>query len=165
MRDMMKISNCNSVINKLTLTFLMILTLEGCEVPPKNEIPMPEKPYILKHDTQTYTLSFRGHSSKLSEEEQERLLIAIKPTGPGKVSTHVTIPSKGSHLGKQRLKHVIRILLADGVKSKQIHKSDKLPPANGNSIEIVLDTYRAIPPLCPNWSTVYGPGYNRVPPL
>lgn len=148
-------------MNKIGIGLLMLLSLEGCEVPNKQEIPMPEKPYILKHDTKLYTVHFHGRSSKLSEQEKTRLLEAIKPTGPGKMSTHVTIPNKGSRLDKQRLKNLIRTLLEAGVKAKQIHKNDKLSKASGNSLEIVLDTYRAIPPLCPNWSTQYGSGYSR----
>ncbi|MBM3632622.1 MAG: hypothetical protein FJX03_02790 [Alphaproteobacteria bacterium] len=158
---MMKTRNPNLKMSKVSIALLMLLSLEGCEVPNKQEIPMPEKPYILKHDTKLYTVHFHGRNSKLSEPERVRLLAAIKPSGPGKMSTHVTIPNKGSRLDKQRLKNLIRTLLESGVKAKQIHKNDKLSKASGNSIEIVLDTYHAIPPLCPNWSTQYGSGYSR----
>jgi type IV pilus biogenesis protein CpaD/CtpE len=151
----------NNTISKVTLAILMSLTLEGCEVPNPSEIPMPEKPYILKHETKSLILNFHGHSTKLTDDEKGILLSALKPYGPGKASVHLTIPNTGSRLGKQRLKNIIRTALEDGVKAKQIHRSNKLPPANGNEIEVVLDTYRAIPPLCPNWSTVYGSGYNR----
>lgn len=153
--------NRNQLIGKAALVLLVSLTLGGCEVPNKTEVPMPEKPYELQHDTKTLTLHFQKHRSKLSESEQARLLSALKPYGPGKMSTHITITSKGSGVHKQRLKDIIRTALHAGVKAKQIHRSDKLPPVSGSSVEIVLDTYRAISPLCPNWSTVYGRAYGR----
>jgi len=148
-------------VGKVTLLVLACLGLEGCEVPNEAEIPMPEKPYILKHETNSLILHFHGRSAKLSEEENARLLTALKPFGPGKVSVHLTIPNKGSRLGKQRLKNIIRSALEYGIKPKQIHRSHKLPAANEHAIEVMLDTYRAIPPLCPNWSTEYGSSYNR----
>lgn len=149
------------LIGKSALALLVSFTLIGCEVPNKSEVPMPEKPYELQHDSKTLTLHFHKHRSKLSEDEQARLLSSLKPYGPGKMSTHITISSKGSGLEKQRLKHIIRTVLQAGVKAKQIHRSDKLPLATGSSVEIILDTYRAIPPRCPNWSTAYGTGYGR----
>lgn len=151
----------NQFVRKSALALLISLTLGGCEVPNKTEIPMPEKPYELQHETKTLSLHFQKHRSKLSDDERARLLSALKPFGPGKMSTHITIPSKGSGLSKQRLKDIIRTALRAGVKSKQIHRSDTLPPATGSSVEIILDTYRAISPLCPNWSTAYGRGYGR----
>lgn len=163
MMKMSKIRNRSNPIGKVALALLMSFVLEGCEVENKTLIPMPEKPYILQHDTKTLLLEFRGHSTKLSEDERDLLLDSLKSSGPGKVSVHLTIPNKGSHLGKQRLKLIIRTALEAGVKAKQIHRSDKLPPANGNSIQVSLDTYRAIPPLCPNWTSAYGPGYDTGP--
>lgn len=151
----------NQLIGKITLALLAFLTLEGCEIPNKTQIPMPDKPYELKHDTKPFIIKFQHHSSKLSAEEKTRLLSALKPFGPGKVSTHITIPNKGSRLGKQRLKHFVRTVLEAGIKAKQIHRSNDLPAATDHSIKVVLDTYRAIPPLCPNWSMIYGPGYDR----
>ena len=148
-------------IGKSALALLVSLTLIGCEVPNKSEVPMPEKPYELQHDSKILTLHFHKHRNKLSKDEQARLLSALKPFGPGKMSTHITISSNGSGLSKQRLKDIIRIALQAGVKAKQIHRSDRLPPATGSSVEILLDTYRAIPPRCPNWSSVYGTGYSR----
>lgn len=159
---MMKLMDCNSLIGKSVLALLISFTLGGCEVlPDKTEVPMPEKPYQLQHDTKMLSLQFQKHRSKLSEDEQIRLLLALKPFGPGKMSTHITIPSKGSNLSKQRFKDIVRTALQAGVKAKQIHRSDTLPPATGSSVEIILDTYRAIPPRCPNWSTSYGTGYDR----
>jgi pilus biogenesis lipoprotein CpaD len=150
-------------MGKAALAFLMSLTLAGCQVENNALVPMPEKPYILKHDIKKVVFNFQAHNSKLPEEGRTFLLSSLKPSGPGKVSVHLTIPNKGSRLGKQRLRHMVRTALEAGVKPKQIHRSDKLPPANKHHIEVVLDTYRAIPPLCPNWSSAYGPGYDRGP--
>jgi pilus biogenesis lipoprotein CpaD len=158
---MMKLRNCKVILSKMALVLLMSFVLEGCEVENKAVIPMPEKPYVLTHDTKTLILEFRGHSAKLSESEKHILLAALKPSGPGKVSVHLTLPNHGSGLGRLRLKQIVRIALESGVKAKQIHRSDRLRSANSNAIEIVLDTYRAVPPLCPNWSSVYGSGYDR----
>jgi pilus assembly protein CpaD len=149
------------LIGKSALALLVSFTLIGCEVPDKSEVPMPEKPYELQHDSKTLTLHFHKQQNKLSKDEQARLLAALKPYGPGKMSIHITISSKDSGLNKQRLKDIIRTALQAGVKAKQIHRSDKLSAATGSSVEILLDTYRAIPPRCPNWSTTYGTGYNR----
>lgn len=153
--------NRYQLIGKSALTFLVFLTLVGCEVPNKSEAPMPEKPYELQHDSKTLTIHFHKHRNKLSHDEQARLVSALKPYGPGKMSTHITISDKDSGLNKQRFKDIIRTALQAGVKAKQIHRSDKLPPATGSSVEIILDTYRAIPPRCPNWSSAYGTGYSR----
>lgn len=149
------------VIYKVTLALLTFLTLEGCQVADQQETPMPDKPYELKHDMKVYHVEFHNKSSHLSSDEKARLLGALKLTGPGKVSIHMTIPNHGTGLGKKRLKQIIRTALEAGVKAKQIHRSNELPPANNASIQIHLDTYRAIAPLCPNWSTIYGSGYNR----
>ena len=159
----MKTGNHHNITRKVALAFLISFMVEGCQVPDKTQIPMPEKPYILKHDTKKLVLHFQGSSSKLPEDEETLLLSSLKTSGPGRASVHVTLPTKGSRLGKQRLKNIIRTVLEAGVKAKQIHKNRKLPPANGQSIEIILDTYRAIPPVCPNWSMTYGPGYDRGP--
>lgn len=140
---------------------LMSLTLEGCQVEDKAQVPMPEKPYILKHDKKSLVLEFQGRNSKLPENEEALLLSSLKPVGPGKTSVHVTFPNKGARLSKQRIKNMIRTILKAGVKAKQIHKSNELALAHGQSIEVILDTYRAIPPLCPNWSTTYGSSYDR----
>lgn len=160
---MMTKMDCYQLIRNSALVLLVSFAFIGCEVPNKSEVPMPEKPYKLQHDSKTLTLHFHKHRSKLPEDEQARLLSALKPFGPGKMSTHMTIPSKGSGISKQRLKSIIRVALKAGVKAKQIHRSDKLPPATGSSVDIILDTYRAIPPRCPNWSSAYGTGYNRGP--
>lgn len=160
---MMKTRTPHIPFSKLTLALLISLTLEACQVPDKTQVPMPEKPYILKHDTQKLVLHFHGQSSKLPEEEEMLLLSSLKPSGPGKVSVHITLPAIGSPLGKKRLKSIIQTALEAGVKAKQIHKGKKLPAVKGQSVEMILDTYRAIPPLCPNWSMAYGPGYDRGP--
>lgn len=159
----MTLKDRNPLVSKVTLTLLAFLTLEGCQVPDKNEIPMPDKPYELKHDTKPFTIEFGSHSSKLSEAEKERLLTALKAHGPGKVSVHITLPTKGSRLQKQRLKNIIRAILESGVKAKRIHRSNNLPSATESSVTVLLDTYRAIPPLCPNWSTTFGKVYDRGP--
>lgn len=158
---MMKLMDRNQLVGKSALALLISFTLGGCEVPNKTEVPMPEKPYELRHDTKTFSLHFQKHRSKLSENERGRLLSALKPFGPGKMSTHITIPSKGSSLSKQRVKDIVRTALRAGVKAKQIHRSDTLSPATEVSVEIILDTYRAIPPRCPNWSSSYGKSYDR----
>ena len=145
----------------LVLALLASLVLGGCEVPNTSEVPMPEKPYELHHDTKTLTLHFQKHRSKLAEDERVRLVSALKPFGPGKMSTHITISNKAFGISKQRLKDIIRVALKAGVKAKQIHRSDMLPSVSGSSVDIILDTYRAIPPRCPNWSTAYGRGYDR----
>lgn len=160
----MNIGYENKKIRKLALIFLMSLTLEGCEVENKNLVPMPENsPYILQHDTKTLHLNFPGHRSRLPQDEKSSLIAALKPSGPGKASVHLTIPKEGTGLGKQRLKQIVRVALEAGIKPNQIHKSDALPPANRHNIAVILDTYRAIAPQCPNWSTQYGPGYERGP--
>lgn len=153
--------NWYQLIGKSALAFLLSFTLIGCEVPNKSEVPMPEKPYELQHDSKILALHFHKHRSKLSANEQARLLSALQPYGPGKMSIHITLPSESSSLAKHRLKDIIRTALRAGVKAKQIHRSDKVPPATGSSVEIILDTYRAIAPRCPNWSTAYGTGYGR----
>jgi len=85
----------------------------------------------------------------------------LQVSGPGKTSVHITLPDKGSSLVKRRIKDIIRTVLKAGAKAKQIHKSDTVPPPHGQFVTVILDTYRAIPPLCPNWSMTYGPGYDR----
>lgn len=160
---MMKIRNPAQLTSKAILASLAFLALAGCETPNKTIVPTSEKPYELKHDTKTLILNFQKYGNKLPADEQARLVAALKPFGPGKTSIHVTLPGKGSRFGKQRLKHIIRTALQAGIKAKQIHRSDNLPPANGHSIEVILDTYRAIPPLCPNWSSTFGTGYGRGP--
>jgi type IV pilus biogenesis protein CpaD/CtpE len=157
----MTIMHRKPLISKVTLALLAFLTLEGCQVPDQQEIPMPDKPYELQHDMRHYSVEFHHKSSQLSFHERARLVAALKPSGPGKVSIHLTIPNNGSGLGKQRLKQIIRTALEAGLKAKQIHRSNDLPPAHGSCIQVQLDTYRAIAPLCPNWSTVYGSSYNR----
>jgi pilus biogenesis lipoprotein CpaD len=158
----MNIRHANKNIRKLALISLMALTLEGCEVENTNLVPMPDNsPYILKHDKKALSLHFPGHRNRLPEDEKSSFLSALKLSGPGRVSIHLTIPSKGNALGKQRLKHIVRLALESGIKPNQIHKSDTLPPANKHNIEVLLETYRAIPPQCPNWSSVYGHGYDR----
>jgi len=152
-----KVSFCHL----LALTLLASLTLGGCQVQDKKQVPMPEKPYILKHETKTVSLEFQGRSTKLPEDEKAFLLPLLHPSGPGKVSVHVTLPDKAPPFVKKRIKDIIRTVLKAGVKAKQIHKSDTLPPPHGQFITVILDTYRAIPPLCPNWSMTYGPGYDR----
>lgn len=149
------------MVGKVTLALLAFLTLEGCQVPDKNQVPMSDKPYELKHDTKTFTIKFKHHSSKLSDSEKAHLLSALKNYGPGKVSIHVTLPAKGSRLETQRVKHIIRTILESGFKAKRIHRSNNLPSATGSSVTMLLDTYRAIPPLCPNWSTTFGRAYER----
>lgn len=157
----MKIGNEKIKIKRLGLVFMMALSFQACQVEDKTQIEMPEKPYVLQHDTKLIVLEFHGRASKLSEDQEERLLAALKPSGPGKVSVHITLPQKASPLGKTRIKHVVRTLLEAGVKAKQIHKSNALLPPNDSTMEVFLDTYRAIPPLCPNWSTQFGSGYDR----
>ena len=157
---MIKLNDRKNLIGKLSLAFLISLTVAGCQVENKNLISMPEKPYILKHDTKMLTFHYKGHANQLSEDEESVLLSPIKPSGPGKVSVHVTIPIKSTGLAKHRIKNIVRTLLVSGVKSKQIHKSNKVH-AKGQTVELIFDTYRAIPPLCPNWSSVYGPSYDR----
>jgi pilus biogenesis lipoprotein CpaD len=157
----MKIWNRNKMFAPLGIVFLMSFILSGCQVEDPKQIPMPEKPYILKHDSKTLTLHYQGRNSKLSPEEEALLLSSMKPSGPGKVSVHITLPNKGSSHTKQRVKHIIRTLLATGVKSSRIHKSDAISQSDDHAVEVILDTYRAIPPLCPNWSMTYGPGYDR----
>jgi len=144
---------------KITLMLFAWLLMQGCEVRDKSAIPMPEKPYKLQHDTTKLKLHF--YQNKLVADDQEQFIGALKPSGPGKSSIHLTIPSNGSHLGKTRLKDVIQIALQNGLKAKQIHRSHDLPSAKEGAIEILLDTYRAIPPLCPNWSSTYGRSHDR----
>ena len=156
-------------MNSIFLRFMLAaFMLAGCETPPKNvPVPMPEKPYELKHTTLSLDLVFPSHKTVLDEEGKDRLLCALRPPRsagrPGKFSAHVTLPRHASSLGRQRLKSIIRMLLKAGVKPKQIHRSDFMAAAAGNKITLVIDIYQAIPPLCPNWSTAYGSGYSRGP--
>jgi len=149
------------MIAKIRASIILSVTMMGCEVPDKAAVIAPEKPYELQHDKKGYILNFSHHQSKLSAEEQARLISELKPFGPGKASVHITLPSQGSKFGKQRLKNIIRVALQAGVKPKQIHHSETLLPATGDTIQINLDTYRAIPPTCPNWSSTFGSGYER----
>jgi pilus assembly protein CpaD len=158
---MHKLKGFNNNLKQYALSIILSSLLLGCETPDRSATPMPEKPYTLQHDTKNLTLHFAGHRTKLPEDERIALVSSIKPAGPGKVSVHMTLPEKTSALGKQRLKQIIRTALKAGIKEKQIHRSDQLPSAHANSIQIQLDTYRAIPPKCPNWSTTYGSGYDR----
>jgi pilus biogenesis lipoprotein CpaD len=141
----------------------LVCFLSGCESPQQDVAVMPDKPFELKHERKLRSLHFLNNHKQLSGSEKERLLSALQIPGRGKCSTHVTIPGKGSHIGNQHLKEIIRTLLKAGVKPKQIHRSDDLPRANGGDVEVILDTYCAIPPLCPNWQTEYGSGYDRGP--
>lgn len=152
-----------SFLNSVAGGILLVLSLVGCETPNKTTIPMPDKPYDLKHDTQKFTFHFSKNHKKLSPEEEERFLMVLKPVGPGKISTHLTIPSKKSGAGRHHIKSVVRMALQAGVKPKQIHRSDTLPVATGQSVQVIVDTYRAIPPRCPNWTSAYGKGHGRGP--
>lgn len=158
---MHKLKGFNNKLRKYTLSLILTSLLIGCETEDRSATSMPDKPYTLQHDTKNLTLNFAGHRTKLPEDERVTLVSSLKTSGPGKASVHMTIPEKASALGKQRLKQIIRTALKAGIKEKQIHRSDQLPSANANSIQIQLDTYRAIPPNCPNWSTIYGSGYDR----
>jgi pilus biogenesis lipoprotein CpaD len=135
--------------------------LSGCESPQQDVTVMPDKPYELKHERKLQSLHFLKSHNRLPADEKARLLSVLDITGPGKCSTHVTIPSKGSRVGNQHLKEIIRTLLKAGVKPKQIHRSGDLPRATNGNVEIILDTYCAVPPLCPNWQTEYGSAYDR----
>jgi pilus biogenesis lipoprotein CpaD len=141
----------------------IIWLLSGCETPQRDVQEMPDKPYELKYEKKLRSLHFSSRHKRLPDDEKTRLLSAIQAKGPGKCSTHVTIPKRGSNAGNQHLKEIIRILLKAGVKAKQIHRSDDLPRANGDNVEVILDTYCAVPPLCPNWQTQYGSAYDRGP--
>ena len=107
----MNARNRNRMMGRVGLVLLMSLVLEGCQVEDKAQVPMPEKPYILKHDKKSLILDFQGRSSKLPDNEEALLLSSLKPFGPGKASVHITFPNKGSRLSKQRIKNIIRIIL------------------------------------------------------
>jgi pilus biogenesis lipoprotein CpaD len=144
------------------LSLLLTVFLLGCENPRSDVQNMPEKPYELIHKKNVVTVHFSSHRNTLPADQEAHLLSALKSSkGRGKLSNHITLPKESSRAGKQRLKQVIRILLKAGIKEKQIHKSNALPAANSTSIDMIVDTYHAIPPLCPNWQTQYGPGYSR----
>jgi pilus biogenesis lipoprotein CpaD len=141
----------------------VMMTLGGCQQPEIIRAQSGPR-YELKHTTKTLELCFPNH--RLQPDDEADLQSAIAPPGgPGKVSTHVTIPSRGSSPGKHRLKQIVRIVLRAGIKEKQIHRSDALPPAMGKCISILVDTYRAIPPVCPNWKTAYGTSYYDIQPM
>lgn len=144
---------------KIGMTIAWLLS--GCETPQRDVQEMPDRPFDLKHEKKLRSLHFSSRSKHLSADEEARLLSAIQVTGPGKCSTHITLPKKGSSSGNQHLKEVIRIALKAGVKAKQIHRTDDLPRASGGDVEVIINTYCAIPPLCPNWQTQYGTGYDR----
>jgi type IV pilus biogenesis protein CpaD/CtpE len=147
---------------------LMIIAITGCETPQKVILPEAEKPYELKHETKRVHLRFVPHQAQLSHEEKTQfiaLLYSLKFTDKrAKSSLHATLPHSNTRLGKQRLKSIIRTLLKSGLKPKQIHRNEEIMLPSCNKVAIDLDIYRAIPPLCPDWSTAYGKGYDRSSP-
>jgi pilus biogenesis lipoprotein CpaD len=158
---MEKIEINNKVRKVYKIGMALAYFLSGCESSQQDVTVMPDRPYELKHERKLHSLHFLKH--RLPPDEKARLLSALPVPDRGKCSTHVTIPSKGYHNGNQHLKEIIRTLLKAGVKPKQIHRSEDLPRAKGGNVEIILDTYCAIPPLCPNWQTEYGSSYDRGP--
>jgi len=141
---------------KRLLPVLLLVGVSGCNPDPVPYPTLNANEIDLKQTTRVIEFEFRPGSATLTEEDVGDLIRQLNTTGPGRASIHATFPSRTVGLNRQRIHHIIRYLREAGLTEKQIHFASYLPRPCKNAISVVFDTYRAIPPVCPNWSRAYG---------
>jgi type IV pilus biogenesis protein CpaD/CtpE len=147
---------------KRLIPALLLVGITGCNPDPVPYPSLNTREIDLKHDTKVIEFTFGPGKADLSEEELGDLRRQISTTGLGRASVHATFPARAAGIHRRRIHHIIRSLMDAGLKDKQIHFANHLPRPCRNTLSVVFDTYRAIPPICPNWSKAYGGAENEL---
>lgn len=129
---------------------IMIGSLAGCQ----HEItdpPFEKKTYELDHQSSVFTVHFKGPNGAIKTQEFYELQELLHPGGIGKVSVHVTLPVPKNPQQEQKILGIKKTLIKSGLNENRIHIKSRSLTMGANSMDIGLDTYRAIPPVCGDW--------------
>jgi hypothetical protein len=124
--------------------------LSGCQYQ-FTDPPFEKKTYELDHHQTTITIHFIPKTGAINDADLEEVQRLLHPGGLGKVSVHVTIPSPKTASQNKKVHALKKALLKLGLKDLRLHVQAAPLAITPNTVEIALDTYRAIPPVCGDW--------------
>lgn len=129
---------------------LSALLLTGCQDIIKDP-PFERKTYELDHHTATYVVHFAPKSLTVKPHDLYELEELLNPEMAGKVSVHVTLPRPRTNEENKKIQAVKTALIKNGLKERRIHIKAKPLAIKNHAVEIELDTYHVIPPVCGDW--------------
>ncbi len=134
-----------------SLVFILcVLWLSGCQHAIKDP-PFEKKSYELERQQTTYTLHIDPRNFKINTQDIYELHSLLNPESIGKVSVHATLPLARNKGEDKKIVAIKNALIKQGMKETRIHIKPIPLAITSHSVEIALDTYRAIPPVCGDW--------------